>query len=102
MSSHDADIVSRAIIVWTGWDVRSWPLREDVAITDAFGGEAAEALLVRIHELKDDFYASDARFTVADLHEMGQKAASDFRAKHPEFDENAIQALAWCYTFDYK
>lgn len=36
------------------------------------------------------------------LVEMGQRAAEAFRQRYPEVSDTAIQALTWCYTFDYK
>lgn len=67
-----------------------------------YGAEGAAELLPRIRELKDDFYVSDARFTVADLRQMGDVAAEQFRKAHPEVGEDAVKALAWCYTYDFK
>jgi hypothetical protein len=55
-----------------------------------------------VRELEDDFYESDARYVAADLPEMGQLASAEFARKHPEVSAEAIRALAWCYTFDYK
>jgi hypothetical protein len=37
-----------------------------------------------------------------DLVEMGAIASAQFRQKHPEISDEAIRALAWCYTYDYK
>jgi hypothetical protein len=53
-------------------------------------------------EPRNDFYASDARFAVADLTEMGDVAVDHFRKAHPEVSDEAVRALAWCYTYDYK
>jgi hypothetical protein len=51
---------------------------------------------------EDDFYESDARYTAADIKEMGDLASAQFRRNHLEVSEEAIEALAWCYTYDYK
>ena|SRR5215469_18108742 len=100
--SVDAALVSDAIVVWTGWGDTSWPARDNARLVHRFGSQLAADLVPRIRQLEDDFYASDARFTVADLAEMGMVAASQFRQRHPETSEDAVQALAWCYTYDYK
>jgi hypothetical protein len=52
--------------------------------------------------LYDEFFASTARDTAADLKAMGDQAAAEFRVKHPELSESAVEALAWSYTFAYK
>lgn len=94
--------LSQAVIVWSGWGRAPLPLREESAIVEAFGEEMAPTLLEGVRELEDDFYSSDARLTVADLDSMGAVAAAEFRERHPEVSDDAVRALAWCYTFDYK
>jgi hypothetical protein len=59
-------------------------------------------LISEADSLEDDFYVSAARFAVGDLVRMGDRAAEDFRLRHPEIAEEAVQPLKWCSTFDYK
>ena len=94
--------VSRAVVVWIGWRREVRPSRDEQAVVEEFGDPDWLDLLVRVRRLEDDFYRSSARLEVPDLHEMGQQAAADFRALHPEISEDAVQALAWCYTYDHK
>jgi hypothetical protein len=100
--SGDPSLLSTAIVVWTGRGQLSWPQPDDTRVVDRFGTDVAATLLPQIRELKDEFYASEASLVVADLKEMGDVAAAQFRKKHPELSEDAIQALAWCYTFANK
>jgi hypothetical protein len=78
------------------------PSGDDARVVAEFGEDAALDLLPRIRALEDDFYESDARHVVADLKEMGDRAADEFRVRHPEIPDGAVEALAWCYTYDYK
>jgi hypothetical protein len=55
-----------------------------------------------LRRLESEFYESDARFTVAGLAQMGVEAAARFRALHPELTQDAIESLAWCYSYDFK
>ena len=98
----DASLLSTAIVVWTGWGKRPWPSRDQALLIDRFGASAAEILLPQIRRLEQEFYASDARYFAADLVSMGEAAGAEFRRNHPEISEEAIEALAWCYTYDYK
>jgi hypothetical protein len=59
-------------------------------------------MMPAVRGLEDDFYSSDARHTARDLVQMVDIAASQFKAEHPRITDEAVQALAWCYTFDYK
>jgi hypothetical protein len=77
----DAAELSAALIVWTGWGQTPWP---------------------QLRKLEDDFYATDARLVDPDLETMARIAADEFRRLHPEISDDAVQALTWCYTWDYK
>ena len=98
----DSSLLSNSIVVWTGWGRLSWPSRDEARLVEEFGSELAASLLPEIRKLEDDFYESDARHAAVDLEEMGDLASERFRARHPDVTEDAIQALAWCYTYDYK
>jgi hypothetical protein len=98
----DPATVSRAIVVWSGWGETRWPARDDARLAERFGGDVAPLLISRIRPLEDDFYSSNADVTSPAPGQMGETAASEFRARHPELSEDAVQAFAWCYTWDYK
>ena len=38
----------------------------------------------------------------ATLVEAGRKAIDRFVTLHPDISGTAVEALAWCYTWDYK
>jgi hypothetical protein len=97
-----SESLNRAIVVWTGWSDSAWPLRDDARVVAQLGPDEAATLLPQIHSLTDEFYESDARHKGRDLAEMADFATADFRARHPELSDDAVEALAWCYTFDYK
>ena len=94
--------ISDAIVAWTGWRSTTWPAREAARVLSLFGEETALALMPAIRRLEDEFYESDASRSVPNLAYMGNVAAERFRRAHPEISEEAIRALAWCYTFDFK
>lgn len=95
-------LLSRAVVVWTGWGVAATPQRDESLLIGCFGEELTVELLPLVRELEDCFYSSDARLSAADLQEMSETASAQFRARHPEVEDAAVQALAWCYTYDYK
>jgi hypothetical protein len=99
---RDETIVSQAIIAWIGWGERSWPSQDERRIVDSVGSDKAAELLPRLRELKKEFFESNARHTVANLQDMGEAAAGEFRRQHPEISDEAVQALTWLYTYTYK
>ena len=102
MSRLGARLLSWAVVVWTGWGRTSWPLRDEAALEDVFGSELARDLMTLIRDLEAEFYESDARFVASSPRELGDLAAARFRSRRPELPEELVQALSWCYTYDYK
>lgn len=102
VSVIDPALLSDGLVCWTGYGRTSWPHRDDDALVERFGEDVALDLLRVVKALEHEFYESDARLYSADLSEIGSQAASEFRQSHPELSEDAVQALAWCYTFDFK
>lgn len=102
MTPEEWQQVGEAILVWSGRGRSSWPSRNDDLVAMRFGQETAATLLPLMRQLEDKFFASDARHTAADLAEMARISPQQFMAKYPELPDDAVRALAWCYTFDYK
>jgi hypothetical protein len=94
--------LAEAVRVWTGWGSSPAPNRDEKRVAHRYGAATAARLLSVLKSLEDEFYASDARFTAVDLPEMAALASEQFIKKHPGIDKDIVDALAWCYTFDYK
>jgi hypothetical protein len=99
---EEAAEVSEAVVVWSGHGDTSWPARDEARLVDRYGEEGAIRLLPRINALVDEFYESDAYATEPELAAVGDRAAARFRAAHPEISQDAVEALAWCYSWDWK
>jgi len=100
--NKDPESLVRAVEVWTGWGECNAPNRSDARVEAAFGLEAAKALLPTIKFLEQEFYRSKAHLVAEDLPQMKDLASRDFRANYPELSERIANALAWCYTYDFK
>jgi hypothetical protein len=71
-------------------------------LVQEFGEARGLDLLVALRQLEADFYRSNAHLTESDLQAMTARAAEDFRTQHPDAPSALVDALAWCYSFDYK
>lgn len=98
----DSTTLSSAIVIWTGYGHTSWPSRDEARVESAFGTNVATELVPVVRSLEEDFYRSEAHLTAVDLDSMAAEASRRFKQRHPEVSDEAIAALAWCYTFDYK
>ena len=98
----DPLVVSNALVVWTGYGLTPWPSRDNDRVVAEFGVATATELLPALTALESEFYESDAAQTINGLVEIGNAASARFRSLHPELSEEAVNALAWCYTFDWR
>ncbi|MGO9458309.1 MAG: hypothetical protein ACLP62_14895 [Acidimicrobiales bacterium] len=98
----ESDAISQAVVVWTGWGHTAWPARDDERLVEKFGEAGGLDLVPKVHALQEQFYESYANLKAHDLVEMGSLASERFRQLHPELANDAVEALAWCYTFDFK
>lgn len=98
----DEDDLTDAIVLWTGLGTRSWPHRDDAALVREYGEARALTLVAALRALEADFFSSDAHRTESDLQAMTDRAAADFRARHPDAPSTVVDALAWCFSFDHK
>lgn len=94
--------LTKAIHYWTGWGTSPMPNRDDAKVLEYFGKTEGEALLIKIKNLENDFYLSDAYISSVDMIDMAKKASDDFKLMHPEIPEGINKVLAWCYTFDWR
>ncbi len=97
----DEDL-TKAVALWTGRGIRSWPHRDDAALTREFGEARGLDLLVALRSLETEFYRSDAHLNEPDLQAMTHRASEEFRSLHPEAPSALVDALAWCYSFDHR
>ena len=102
ISKWDSPVFTEAFLVWTAHGRAISPRYDDAAVVARFGTEAASELIPSMNLMLDEFYLSDAWRTAANPPEMYKKATTDFRVKHPEVADKVLEALGWCYTFDYK
>lgn len=102
VTQWNSPVFTEAVLVWTGYGRDRMPKRDDAAVVSRFGVGAAAELLPAIKSLIDEFYLSDAKFTAANLIEMGRIATEEFKAKRPEIADQVLQAFSWCYTFDFR
>jgi hypothetical protein len=95
-------LVVQAVLIWAGHGKNAWPCRDESRLVNHFGVETTSRLLPILKSLESEFYSSDGWKVAVDQREMGQIAANQFKIKHPEIPDEIVQALEWCYTYDYK
>jgi hypothetical protein len=80
----DPALVSDAVVWWTGWGRKSWPSRDDDAVVERFGEDAALDILLAVKGRERDLSTSTTWQGAPTLAKMGERAAADFRLLHPD------------------
>ena len=102
MSDQNWRQLGDAVVLWSGKGRSAYPRPSDDRVIGRFGEALGAQLLVQVREIVDVFYSSRAAEVAKDLREMGEIAIHDFAGKYPRLPVDAVEALAWCYTFDFK
>lgn len=102
MEELDPHLVSQALVVWLGYGDRPYPDSSDERLSERIGSREAAKLLPRVRQLVEEFYESDACHFAPDLETMAGMASAPFEERHPELSAEAVEALAWSYTYDFK
>ncbi|MEZ5654250.1 MAG: hypothetical protein R3E87_27255 [Burkholderiaceae bacterium] len=102
MRREDWHLLGRALVLWARPPGARYPQRSDQRVLDEFGVEVGSWLVPIIKKLADDYYATDAQWTVRDLGEAGRVASDAFMARNPHVPLEAVRTLEWCFTWDFK
>lgn len=95
------EVVSEAVILHSGRGLSPFPLRDAGRLALRFGpGEAAD-LAVIVDRLSREFYEVEPE-AYESLEEAADPAVEAFAVRHPELSAEAISAIRWCYTYDWK
>lgn len=94
--------LSRAIVLYTGRGGGSpFPTRSLERLAQYFDVLEAADLANEIAHLEEEFYEVQPT-DLESLNESADRAAAVFASRHPELTEEAVDALRWCYTYDWK
>ncbi len=101
MSPAEWKHLGHAVVLWSGYGVAPWPARRWELLDAEFGVEAG-IVRQRVRDLATKVYSFNARYEANDLIDMGDMVRLYLSRRCPELPLEAVEALAWCYTFDYK
>lgn len=97
----DALLVSEAILIYTGTGRSPFPTRSVERLPEHFDPVVAADLAAEVVRLDEEFYEVEPE-TGESLEASADRAAASFAERHPELTTAAVDALRWCYTYDWK
>ena len=93
---------SSAIRTYIGFGVSSFPRRDPDAVLDRFGAIVGAQLLDRIERLFTDLDCLAPDWRRHSLLSAKDWAEAEMRARHPKLHDDAIVALGWAFSYDWK
>ncbi|MCU1678848.1 MAG: hypothetical protein JWM93_3606 [Frankiales bacterium] len=99
--SLDPDLVSEAIVVWTGkGGQQPFAAGGELRLVERFGISVAADVLPTVRALRDEF-STIPRDHLHTQWQAADHAAEAFAPRHPELSIPAVEALRWCYAHDH-
>jgi len=96
------DDKSRAVILLLGFGITSSPVIDPARLAVAFGPTLATELEAFVRQVLDDVDDVDLDWTGLSLEAAGERAADFAHARYPELSDQALRAISWKVTFDWR
>lgn len=100
-TDRDAEL-SRAVVCYTRRGVARSPRADADAVIAEFGAERGSALAVEVTELFREADSLAPAIPPLPLAEAGDEVARIMAERHPELTAEAISAIRWKWTFDWR
>lgn len=94
--------VSEAIVAYLGWGRSPFPLADKEAILSSTPCGEGEAVADEVAALVVDFMSHEPDWGNASLVEAADNAKEEFRIAHPEVSQEALDALVWKFTYEWR
>ena len=88
-----------AIVTFLGFGESASPRYDREKIIEIFGSELLDKVLLVLGEAGDIEVNWSSNLTLA---EAGELVRREMQRRHPDFDDLALDAIAWKYTYDWR
>jgi hypothetical protein len=97
-----SDDLSRAVTLLVGYGLVPAPLTDPSRLATAFDPVRSAELAPRAQALIAETAAIEVDWSALSLAEAGRYVEDTMRARHPELGPDALAALAWKWTYDWR
>lgn len=98
----EPNTLSRAIVIFLGHGVTSYPDHKHVRITDEFGAELASQLEPKVRRILNDLNNLKPDWSIHSFDSACIWAREEMHRSHPELDQLALNALEWTFSWGWK
>jgi MFS family permease len=100
--SAAVDDLSAAVVVVMGFRTRSSPTRDYAVLAKLCGETRARELASQVQTLLSELDGMQVDWGKHDLASAGDEAIRFMASRHPELTKEALEALAWTFTFSWR
>jgi hypothetical protein len=93
---------SEALALYLGEGLSPYPKRDPARLTERFGESEGLDLVAYAERVLDELYAVKPDWDSEDLAAATDRAVRGVIERHPELSTEAIDALRWSYSWDWK
>lgn len=100
-SVEDRDL-THAIVAYLGKGRSPFPGTDEDAVAALVDGEDSAGLLTRVRGVTDEMKSIKIDWADKSLSEGGRATQQILAARHPELGSEALEALYWMFTYDWR
>lgn len=95
-------VLSEAVIAYLGKGRSPFPRTDDEAVLTSVPDADAAAVLEKVHALAEECLSIRIDWSTHDLSQGGDEAKREMAARHPELSDDALVALRWAFTYNWR
>jgi hypothetical protein len=102
MAIIDPANLNRAIVLFLGYGISSYPDNQSARLTSEFGPELAFQLEQKVSQILDDLDLLKPDWSTQSFDSACIWAKEEMHRKYPELDSSALSSLEWAFSWGWK
>lgn len=94
--------LNRAIVLYIGWNIMSYPQEDELRVLDHFGKVKADNLVAEVRSCIGELRQIQPDWEKYDISSASKWAVGKLRSRHWTLNGNAKAALEWLYSWWWK
>ena len=94
--------LNRALVAYLGKGRSSFPRTDEAAVLAVARGDDGAELQARVRVIVSELMAIEIDWSVHTLADGGRRAERIMASRHPELDDDALGALRWMFTYNWR
>jgi hypothetical protein len=102
MADIDMTDLSKAIVLFLQYGSAKSPRADEDRVIAEFGESKGRELLKRVHAIIEEANAIPVDWSKHTLASAGKLVRDEMHRRYPGLSDDALDALAWKFTFDWR